>query len=82
MFQDDTGLDVSEHFEISIRFRHMIEQRIARLELDAARDELALEILDNEEHIRRHMRLVAAQREEADRMRRFLGNSSNRSTVP
>jgi acetolactate synthase small subunit len=69
---------IREHFEISIRFRNMIEQRIVRLEFDAARDELEAKRLQNPDHIRRQMRLVAAQLEEANRMKRFIENSRAR----
>ena len=73
---------VREHFEISIRFRKIIEQRIVRLEVDAARDELDASQLQNIDHIRRQMRLVAAQLEEANRMKRFLENSRPRKPAP
>lgn len=59
-------------FDISARFRRMVEARIARLDRDADRDELNLTYLEHPEHISRHMRLVAAQRAEARRMRLFL----------
>lgn len=62
-------------FEISMRFRRTIEERIARLETDAARDEVAVARLVDGDHIRRQMRLVAVQRAEAVRMRRFLDQS-------
>lgn len=78
MFQDGTQEGIREHFEISIRFRHMIEQRISRLEGDASHDEAAMKCLKDSDHIRRQMRLIAAQRAEAKRMRRFLENSSTR----
>jgi hypothetical protein len=69
---------IREHVEISIRFRRMIEQRIARLEADASNDETGVKRLDSSDHIRRHMCLVSAQRKEALRMRRFLDHSTNR----
>jgi hypothetical protein len=78
MFHDGTEQVVREHFEISIRFRSIIEQRILRLEFDAARDELDANHLQNTDHIRRQMQLVAAQLEEANRMKRFLENSRPR----
>ena len=59
-------------FEIGANFRRLIEARIARLESDAALDEVTLLHLQSGDHIRRHMRLVATQRDEALRMRRFL----------
>lgn len=82
MIHDGAQQDLREHFEISLRFRQMIEQRIARLESDAAHDEGVLTVLEDEGHIRRHIRLIATQRNEADRMRRFLENSRTRSLQP
>lgn len=78
MFHHSTEEHVEEHYEISVRFRQMIEQRIARLESDAARDESIVMTLVNGDHIRRQLRLVAAQRKEGNRMRRFLENCSPR----
>ena len=69
-------------FEISIRFRRMMEERIARLESDAAHDEAMLWKLENSDHIRRQIRLVTAQREEAMRIRRFLDQSRTRQPRP
>jgi ribosome-associated translation inhibitor RaiA len=68
-----------ESVEISPRFREMIEERIARLDADAARDEARIEHLDNPEHIGRQMRLVAAERSEALRMRLFLDRVHTRT---
>jgi ribosome-associated translation inhibitor RaiA len=59
-------------FEISPRFRQSVEERIVRLERDAATDEAQMDHLDDIDHIRRHMRLVAAQRSEALRARTRL----------
>ena len=67
-----------ESFEISPRFRQSIEERIARLERDAAWDELQVARLENADHIRRQMRLVAAERAEAERMRIFLDRATTR----
>jgi len=64
-----------EGFEISPRFRQTIEERIARLERDAAHDEAQLDRLDDIDHIRRQMRLVAVERAEALRLRLFLDRS-------
>ena len=61
-----------EKFEISPRFRRTVEDRIARLERDAASDEAQVEHLDDIDHIRRQMRLVATERAEALRLRLFL----------
>lgn len=72
----------SEGFEISPRFRHSVEERIARLEKNAALDEAQVAQLENGDHIRRQMRLVAAQRAEALRMRLFLDRASTRLPRP
>lgn len=69
-------------FEISPRFRQTVEDRIARLERDAASDEAQLDHLDDIDHIRRHMRLVATQRAEALRMRIFLDRARTRVPRP
>jgi hypothetical protein len=82
MSMEDAGVEQREQFEISVRFREMIRSRIARLEADAASDEAAAERLENPDHLRRQMRLVAAQRTEACRMRRFLEHSQIRALHP
>jgi len=69
---------VQEGFEISPRFRQTVEERIARLEKGAEYDEAQIERLDDVDHIRRQMRLVAAQRAEALRMRIFLDRARTR----
>ena len=61
-----------ESYEISPRFHQSLEERIARLERDAAEDERMMANLEDEDHIRRHLRLIAVQRAEALRMRLFL----------
>jgi hypothetical protein len=71
-----------EGFEISPRFRQTVEERIARLERDAAHDEAQLDRLDDIDHIRRQMRLVAAERAEALRMRIFLDRARPRLPRP
>jgi len=71
-----------EGFEISTRFRRSVEDRIVRLERDAARDEQTLATLEHEGHIRRHLRLVIVQRAEALRMRLFLDRSRLRLPRP
>lgn len=78
MHCDDGEQETREHFEVSIRFRHMIERRIARLESDALFDEASATRLEDSDHIRRQMLLVAVQREEARRMRHFLDHSNVR----
>jgi ribosome-associated translation inhibitor RaiA len=73
---------IQETIEISPRFRRSIEERIARLERDAEVDEAELARLTESDHIRRHLRLVAAQRAEALRMRIFLDRSGTRLPRP
>jgi len=72
----------NEGFEISPRFRRTVGERIARLEKDAAFDEAQVAMLENGDHIRRHMRLVAMQRAEALRMRLFLDRARPRLPRP
>ncbi|HUN85058.1 MAG TPA: hypothetical protein VMU48_11800 [Terracidiphilus sp.] len=79
MFADCTAQD---GFEISPRFRSSIEDRIARLERDASIDEAQIARLENRDHIRRQMRLVAAERAEALRMRLFLNRVRTRIEAP
>lgn len=71
-----------ERVEIGLRFRRLLEERIERLERDAADDEATLARLTNEDHIRRQKRLVYAQLAEAMRLRRFLENSQTRLPRP
>lgn len=71
-----------EGFEISPRFRRTIEDRISRLERDADYDEAQVSYLENSDHIRRQMRLVAMQRSEALRMRLFLDRARTRLPHP
>lgn len=71
-----------ETIEISPNFRARIEERIVRLERDAAWDERALGSLTDADHIRRHRRLIAVQRTEALRMRIFLDRSRVRLPRP
>ncbi len=72
----------NDGFEISPRFRSTIEERIARLERDAAHDESLVATLEDGDHIRRQIRLVAMQRSEALRMRLFLDSSQARLPRP
>ena len=72
----------SEGFEISPRFRQSVEERIARLERDAESDEAVAGRLVDGDHIRRQMRLVAAERAEALRMRLFLDRAGTRLPRP
>jgi len=73
---------VNSGYEISPRFRKSIEERIARLERDAASDEAQITELEDVDHIHRHMRLVVAQRTEALRMRLFLDRARPRLPRP
>jgi ribosome-associated translation inhibitor RaiA len=73
---------VNDSYEISPRFQHTIEERIARLERDAGSDEAIAAQLENGDHIRRQMRLVAVQRAEALRMRLFLDRAKTRLPRP
>jgi hypothetical protein len=73
---------VNEGFEISPRFRHSIESRIARLERDAEYDEAFVAHLADIDHISRQMHLVAVQRAEALRMRLFLDRTRTRLPRP
>ena len=79
MFSDRAELD---GFEISPRFRRTIEERVARLERDADCDEAQIARLQDGDHIRRQMRLVAAERAEALRMRLFLDRARTRQPRP
>ena len=76
------SLSASDAMEISPRFRQTVEERIARLERDAATDELNLATLVHPDHIRRHGKLVAMQRAEALRMRIFLDRARTRLPRP
>ena len=77
-----TNCAANDGFEISPRFRSTIEERIARLERDAAHDEALVATLEDGDHIRRQMRLVAMQRSEALRMRLFLDSAQARLPRP
>ena len=72
----------NEGFEISPRFRRTLEERVARLEKDAEHDEEQVSVLNDVDHIRRQMRLVAMQRAEALRMRIFLDRARTRLPRP
>jgi len=77
-----TNVATAEGFEISPRFRRTVEERIVRLEKDAEYDEAQVNFLEDTDHIRRQMRLVAMQRSEALRMRLFLDRSKTRLPRP
>jgi hypothetical protein len=78
----NTGCTIQDGFEISPRFRRTIEERIVRLEKDAAWDEAQVALFEDFDHIRRQLRLVAAQRAEALRMRLFLDRAKTRLPRP
>jgi hypothetical protein len=82
MAVEDAAPDSREGLEISSRFRHLIEERIERLEKDADSDEAQLAQLHHGDHIRRHMRLIAVQRAEARRMRNFIEKAGTRVPPP
>lgn len=73
-----TNCAAAEGYEISPRFRAIIEERIEKLERDAAADEAEVERLEDIDHIRRQLRLVAMERAEALRMRLFLNRAKPR----
>jgi ribosome-associated translation inhibitor RaiA len=73
---------VQDGYEISPRFRKSVEERIARLEQDAAKDEAQIDRLEDLDHIHRQMRLVISQRTEALRMRLFLDRAQARLPRP
>jgi hypothetical protein len=77
-----TNSAANESYEISPRFLRTVEERIARLEHDAASDEAFTARLQDGDHIRRQMRLVALQRAEALRMRLFLDRARARLPRP
>jgi hypothetical protein len=77
-----TKCTADDGYEISPRFRQTVEERIARLERDAAGDEAGVAQLEDPDHIRRQMRLVMAQRSEALRMRIFLDRARTRLPRP
>ena len=77
-----TNYAANESYEISPRFQRTVEERIARLERDAERDEAFTAQLTDCDHIRRQMRLVAVQRSEALRMRLFLDRARTRLPRP
>ena len=79
MFAQQT---VSECFEISPRFRNTLEERVTRLESDAAFDEAQAAALFDDDHIRRQLRLVAVQRADALRLRLFLDRARTRLPRP
>jgi ribosome-associated translation inhibitor RaiA len=77
-----TNYAANENYEISPRFQRTVEERIARLEKDADRDEAFVAQLEDGDHIRRQMRLVAVERVEALRMRLFLDRARTRLPRP
>lgn len=78
----ESGCATQETYEISPRFRAMIEERIVRLEQDAVDDEAQIARLEDADHICRQLRLVAVERAEALRMRLFLDRTKTRLPQP
>ncbi len=78
----DLQFAVQEGLEISPRFRQTLEERITKLERDAAYDEAQLDRLNDIDHIRRQMRLVNVERAEALRLRIFLDRAKTRQSRP
>lgn len=72
------GRTAQDGLEINFQFRRSIEDRIAELERDATFDEAQVVKLDDIDHIRRQLRLVATERAEAQRMRVFLDRATMR----
>lgn len=77
-----TNRVANEEFQISPRFRRSMEGRIAQLEKDAEQDEAQVAHLEDDGHIRRHLRMVFMQRAEALRMRLFLDAAETQHTQP
>lgn len=67
-----------EPFDVSPRFGQRVLARILKLELDANMDEKIIPTLLSPDHQRRQRKLVALQRDEADRLRVFLRNAQVR----
>jgi hypothetical protein len=65
----------SEPYEISIRFYCALREKGLRLEAQAKKDELFAATLEHPGHLRRHNRLIQAQREDAGRIRDFLADT-------
>ena len=65
----------SEPFRVSDRFRLTLEASILELEAGAARDERALNLLQDPDHRRRQQLLIGAQLERAFRLRELLART-------
>lgn len=61
-----------EAIDIGARFRSALKRKILLLETNATRDEIVAGTLSEPDQIRRHYKLVQAQRDEANRLRSFL----------
>lgn len=74
----ETEMNIRAHdvCTISPRFRKSIEDRIARLEMDAAQDGLVMAEFNDKDQIIRHQDLIDSQCAEALRMRLFLDQMS------
>jgi hypothetical protein len=77
-----TNCVTNDGYEISPRFQQTVAARISRLERDASTDEAFAAQLEDPDHVRRQMRLVAVQRAEALRMRLFLDRARVRLPRP
>ena len=69
---------IHETYLISQRFHRAIQAKALTLEVDALRDELAACSIENADQLRRQMRLIQAQRDEAERLRDFLTRTNVR----
>ncbi len=79
MFLNRTEIDFLQR---SLQFRRTLEERIERLERDADHDEAQISLLQDADHIRRQMKLVAVERSEVRRLRLFLDSSQARLSHP
>ena len=65
----------NEAIDIGARFRSALKRKILLLETNATSDEIVARTLTEPDQVRRHFKLVQAQRDEADRLRSFLTGS-------
>jgi hypothetical protein len=70
-----------EPYEIGLGFYRALQAKALLLEVNALRDELAALAMDNPGQLGRQMRLVQAQRDEAERLRDFLARSTVRDAA-
>ncbi len=69
-------LTAPEAIHVSERFRLTLESAILDLEAAAARDERILPLLENADHRRRQLLLVASQLDRAFRLRELLSRTT------